>query len=66
MAAESLRGHRLVRIELGLELGYRAVEPHKTGWGFPAPKKSTERSACAIAINGFGKYGLVARPETAG
>lgn len=64
MAVEDLGEHRLERIELGLALGYQTVEPHKTGWKFPAPKTSTEGSACAMAINGFGKYALVARLET--
>jgi hypothetical protein len=66
MAAEENREHYLERIELGLALGYPTVGPHKTGRKFLAQKKSTEGSACATAIDRFGKYALVARFETAG
>jgi hypothetical protein len=61
--AEDLRVYRL---ELGISLAYQTVEPHKTGRHFPASKKSAEGSACAMAINAFAKYVLVARPETVG
>ena len=43
-----------------MALAYQIVEPHKTGWHFPASKKPREGSVGTMTINAFGKYVLVA------